>query len=102
MRRALERSTLELALEKVSRRTESLFEQENARQLRVENLLIEDEKDALRQELADKDDRLNKMENVTEELNTQLVNISLSLQVAQGDQRAKAREVDNLKVSLQL
>lgn len=100
LRRALERSSLELAYEKASRRTESLFEQENARQLRLENLIVEDQNDGLRQELAQNNDRIKKMENVTEQLKAQLVDIGHFLQLAQGDLRAKAREADSLKVPL--
>lgn len=100
LRRALERSSLELAYEKASQRAESLFDQENARRLRLENVIIEDENGGLLQDLAESDDRINQMENVTEQLKAQLLDTGHCLQVAQGDLRATAREADNLKVPL--
>ena len=101
LRRALESSSLELAYEKASRSTEALFHQENERQLRLENLIAEDENDGLHQELAQNDDRISKMENNTEHLKAQLVDIGHSLQLVQGDLRSKAREAENLKVPLE-
>lgn len=102
MRRALERNFLELTYEKACRRTESLFEQENARQSRLKQIIVEDENDRLRQELSEKDDRISKMQSVTEDLKAQLVDIGQDLQLAQGDLRAKVREGNNLQVLLEL
>jgi len=97
----LQRSSLELTYEKASRRTESLFEQENARKLRLETIIVEDENNRLCQELAQNDDRISKMKSLTELLKTQLVDIGHDLQLAQGDLRAKAREANNLRVLLE-
>lgn len=99
-RRALERSSLELAYEKASRRIESLFEQENARQLRLKNIILEDENDRLCQELAQNDDQIRNLDSVTVQLKAQMVDIEDHLQLAQGHLRAKLREANNLKVLL--
>lgn len=97
----MERSSLELTYEKASRRTEFLFEQENARQLRLKNIILEDENDRLCQELAYNEDQICQLESVTEQLKAQILDIGDHLQLTQGHLKARLREANNLKVLLE-
>jgi hypothetical protein len=80
LRRALKTSALEVSYEKTRRWTDLILEEEKARQLRLQILLIEDENDGLLEQLAQDDDRIDELEKITTELQGQLEDIDRELQ----------------------
>ena len=95
---ALHQSVLELAYEKRLRQTEALCDEERARQLHVQILLLEDDNNSLHEQLATDDDRQDELQKVAEELQSQLDSAHDSLESTQSDLRLKLREIETLKV----
>lgn len=91
-------ASLEAKYEKSLRQTESIYEQEICRTLRVRILLIEDDNDVLQEQLAEADYVLVRAEGAELELRDQLVETEGHLQHKENEVRAKLREIENLKV----
>ncbi|KAI9787544.1 MAG: hypothetical protein M1839_000074 [Geoglossum umbratile] len=96
----LRSKSLELIYVQCARKNDLLFQEEEARQLRLRILLLEDENDDLHDQLAQEDDRIDLLEKEKEELQERANEALRDLQVAQAEVRAKGRELDNIKAEL--
>ncbi|KAI9836835.1 MAG: hypothetical protein M1819_001000 [Sarea resinae] len=101
LRHALQIKTQELASETILRDVKIICEQEETRRIRVRLLLLEDENDDLRDQLAQDDDRIDELERSLDDLRAELDEREADLQRAQTDLRAKTRESDTLKAELE-
>jgi hypothetical protein len=90
--------SLELIYVQCARKNDLLFQEEEARQLRLRILLLEDENDDLHDQLAQEDDRIDTLEKEKEELQERANEALRDLALAQTELRAKGRELDNIKV----
>ncbi|KAL8828234.1 MAG: hypothetical protein Q9191_002704 [Dirinaria sp. TL-2023a] len=91
---------LELAYVKSLRQTDAVYDEERVRQLRMQILILEDEKDSLHEQLAQDDDRIDELEQNSEEYREQLDTARTSLETAQSELRLKTREIETLRVEL--
>ena len=98
MQQSLETRRLELAYWKECREVEAICEAEEVRQIRVQLLLLEDDKDELHAQLAQDDDRIDDLERRIQELQEDLETCEVKLESAQGDIKSKSREIECLKV----
>ena len=89
---------LELAYEKSLQQTEAVYDEESARQLRKQILLLEDDNDNLHEQLASSDAHLDELQRVAEGLRSQLDVAHNSLESTHNDLRLKSREIETLKV----
>lgn len=89
---------LELIYVQCARKNDLLFREEDARQLRLRILLLEDENDDLHDQLAQEDDRIDLLEKENEELQERVTEALRDLKLAQTEVRAKGRELDTIKV----
>ena len=98
MQELLQTHAHELSYEKSVYLSKSTCHDEAARQLRVQILLLEDERDDLHAQLAQNDDRIDEVERWLEDAQD---NVRLSEGEAEqlrNELRLKNREVENLKV----
>jgi hypothetical protein len=91
---------LEHAYESALRQSERIYEEERSRILRVEQLLLAHENDALQQQLTELEAHLEDMEEHEESAQEQLCQLSADLQRAQNDLRTKTREVERYKAEV--
>lgn len=89
---------MELIYVQCARKNDLLFQEEEARRLRLRILLLEDENDDLHDQLAQEDDRTDTLEKEKEELQERVNETLHDLKLAQVEVRAKGRELDNIKV----
>ena len=90
--------TLELAYEQSCRETQSIFAAEEIRKRRLQQLLLEHERDQLRFELTGCNDQVKQLEVQTREMQQAIADASSSLESAQADLKMKHREIETLKV----
>ncbi|KAI9764387.1 MAG: hypothetical protein M1835_007594 [Candelina submexicana] len=100
LQQSLKSKAFELAYEQSVQRVDISYEQEKARQLRVRIQLLEDENDDLHDQLTQDDDRIDKLEGSVKEGRESLGEIENHLQCAQGELRAKSRELEVAKAEL--
>jgi hypothetical protein len=91
---------LEQAYERALRQSERIYEEERSRTLRLEYLLLAHENDALQNQLAEVEARLERLEDHEEEAQEQLGQLDADLQCAQNDLRARTREVERYRAEL--
>ena len=91
---------LELAYEESRREVDHIYSDENGRQLRVQNMLLEAERDDLRDEVAQSDNRIQELETCLQELQQSLDSTFSQVDIAQGELRIRKREIETLKVML--
>lgn len=89
---------LEQEYERTLRESERIYEAERSRLLRVEILLLQDEKDNFQEQLEDNDGRLDALESVYEETREDLVEAEEQLQFMQNDLKVKSRDLESCKV----
>lgn len=99
---ALASRVFELAYERTCRQIEAICDAERLRQLRVRTLLLEEDNEDLHSQLSQDDDRVDGLEKFNEKLQEDLQNCGGNLESAQGDYRIKSREVETLKVFLNM
>lgn len=75
-----------------------MCDEERARQLLVQILLLDEDNNSLHEQLASNDDRLDEFHKVTKGLQSQLDSAHDSLDSTQSDLRLKSREIETLKV----
>ena len=89
---------LELAYEKSLKQSEALYEEEKARRLRAQILLLEHNNDSLHEHLIQYEERIDELTEVGEDLKSQLMRAHNSLDNSHSDLRLKSREIETLKV----
>ena len=90
---------LEMAYQETLRNAEFIVKDEGARRLRLRILLLENENDDLHEQLALRDDRVDVLEQESEELRGKLSQAQEDIVQKQAELRTQARELQNLKVS---
>ena len=98
MQRISDCCALDLAYEKVLQQSEALYEEERARRLRAQILLLEDDNNDLHEQLTQFEERIGESAKVGEDLRSQLVRARNSLDKSHTDLRLKSREIETLKV----
>ena len=98
MQQVLQTHSFELAYEKCLRRSEILYEEEKARQLRVNILLLEDDNDDLHTQLSQDDYRIDELEGSVQDMQNHLDTVEGEAERLRAELRMKTREVENLKV----
>lgn len=91
-------SLVELAYEKSLQQIEFLCQEESARRLRVQILLLKDKNDSLHNQLAQENNRTGELTKIGQGLRAQLHTSLNSLENLQSDLRLKSREIETLKV----
>ncbi|KAI9724947.1 MAG: hypothetical protein M1812_000223 [Candelaria pacifica] len=100
LQQSLKIKSLELAYEQSMQRVDISYKEEEARQLRVGILLLEDENDDLHDQLTQDDDRIDNLERCVDEGRERILEVETRLQCAQGELRTKTRELDVAKAEL--
>jgi chromosome segregation ATPase len=98
LQQALETRALELSYEKTCRQVEVICEAENARQIRIQALLLEDENDDLHAQLAQHDERIDEVERHNDQIQEDLEACQGNLESAQCDLRMRTRDIETMKV----
>ena len=98
MQRTPDCCALELAYEKILQQSEALYEEEGARRLRAQILLLEDDNYNLHEQRAQDEERIDELTEIGEDLKAQLVRARNSLDNSHSDLRLKSREIETLKV----
>jgi hypothetical protein len=96
----LQTAQLEQAYERALRQSERIYEEERSRTLRLQQLLLEHENDALQQQLAEVEAQLEDLEDHRDNTQEQLSLVGADLQRAQSDLRARTREVERYRAEL--
>jgi septal ring factor EnvC (AmiA/AmiB activator) len=91
---------LEQAYERALQHSERIYEEERARALRVQVLLLEDENDALQDQLAESEAQIEKLEDGHEHLRESLMQTEADLQRAQVDLKTRLRDIDYYRAEL--
>ncbi|KAH0562266.1 hypothetical protein GP486_003039 [Trichoglossum hirsutum] len=91
---------LELIYIQCARKNDLIFQEEEARQLRLRILLLEDENDDLHDQLAQGDDRIDLLEKEKEELQERVTEALRDIKLARAEVRAKGKELDTVKAEL--
>jgi uncharacterized protein Yka (UPF0111/DUF47 family) len=89
---------MELAYEKALRLNDRIYEEEKARRLRLNILLLEDENDDLNAQLMQDEERIEELETNAQEVQFQVSAAEREAERLKGDLRMKLREVGHLKV----
>jgi chromosome segregation ATPase len=89
---------LELAYRETLLKTDLIVKDEAVRRLRLRILLLEGENDDLHEQLALADDRIDVLEQESEELRAQLEETQENARLQETELRAQTRELNNLKV----
>lgn len=79
---------------------ELLHDKEQARQLRVRIILLEDEKQELHGQLSQDEDHIDSMESWGETLQYQLTSLKRELEEKRQELRAKTKDIARFKVSV--
>lgn len=87
-----------MAYKKSLQQSEVLYEDERARRLRAQILLLEDDNDNLHEQLIQHEERIDELAEVGESLKSQLIRARNSLDNSHSDLRLKSREIETLKV----
>jgi hypothetical protein len=90
--------SLELAYQETLRKSGFIIQDEAARRLRLQILLLEDENDELHEQLAIEDDRIDELERGCVELQRQVEQAEATSHCYESELRIKTRELSNLKV----
>lgn len=98
MQQSLDTCAIELTYEKACRQLEMIYDAEDGRRFRVQNLLLKDECDALDAQLEQEDKRIGFLEECNQELLRTLDIAEGNLESARGEMRVKSRETETLKV----
>jgi hypothetical protein len=91
---------LEQRYERALHQSERIYEEERSRTLRLEQLLLAHENDALQQQLAEVEGQLEDLQDQEENAQEQLGQLDADLQRVQGDLRARTREVERYKAEV--
>lgn len=91
-------SLVELAYEKSLQQTEFLCQEESARRLRVQILLLKDRNESLHNQLALENNRTGELTKIGQDLRAQLHASRNSFENLHSDLRLKSREIETLKV----
>lgn len=97
---ALKTSQLERSYERALRQSERVYEQEQSRKLRLQQLLLEHENDALQQHLAEVETHLEDMEDHGENAQARIGQLDADLQCAQNELRTRTREIERLRAEV--
>jgi septal ring factor EnvC (AmiA/AmiB activator) len=97
---ALKTTQLEHAYERALQQSERIYEEERARALRVQLLLLEDENDALQDQLAESEAQIEKLEDGHDEVRESLLQTEADLQRAQTDLKSRLRDIDHYRAEL--
>lgn len=89
-----------MAYEETLRNADLIIKDEGVRRLRLRILMLENENDDLHEQLALGDDRVDALEQESDELRTQLEQAQQSLSRQENELRAQARELNNLRAEL--
>lgn len=89
---------LEMAYQESLRKSDVIIKDESARRLRLRILLLENENDDLHEQLALADDRIDGLEQATEELQGQYDQAQEDARLQESNLRVQTRELYNLKV----
>jgi hypothetical protein len=88
-----------MAYQETLRNTDIIIKDEGARRLRLRILMLENENDDLHEQLALGDDRIDVLEQESEELRGQLQQALEDVSRQETETRTQARDLQNLKVS---
>jgi chromosome segregation ATPase len=88
-----------MAYQETLRNTDMILKDEGARRLRLRILMLENENDDLHEQLALGDDRIDALEQESEELRGQLRQALEDVSREETEIRTQTREMQNLKVS---
>ena len=102
LQQTLESRALELAYERTCRQVEAVCEAERIRQLQVCIMLLEKDNDDLHTRLSQDEVRIDGLERCNEELQEGLEVCGGKIESARGDLRMKSREVETLKVRINM
>ena len=94
----LKTHALEVAYERCLFQSELIYEEEKARQLRLNLILLEDNNDELQEQLLIEDRRNGDLETSMEDVQNRLEAVQSEAERLRSDLRMKNREVENLKV----
>ncbi|KAJ9614095.1 hypothetical protein H2200_002231 [Cladophialophora chaetospira] len=97
---SIKTAQLELAYERALREAERIYEEERARALRVQILLLEHENDDFQEQAAKDEDEQHHMEDANEELRAHLAEVETELQQTQMDLKARIRDLDHLRTEV--
>ena len=95
---ALESHTFELAYERTCRQVEVVCDAERSRKLRIRELMLEEDKDDLHTRLIQANNRLEGLQRLNGRLQEDLMVCADDLESAQGQLRIKTRDVETMKV----
>ena len=91
---------LEQAYERALQQSERIYEEERARALRVQALLLEDENDALQDQLVESEAQIEKLEDGHDDLRESLLQAEADLQRTQVDLKSRLRDIDYYRAEL--
>ncbi|MCJ1477896.1 hypothetical protein MMC13_006569 [Lambiella insularis] len=100
LQQVLKTHTVELTYERCLFQSSLLCEEEKARRLRLNLLLLEDANDDLQEQLSVEDHRNSDMEGMIQDIRGQLDAVEGESERLRGELRIKNREVENLKAEL--
>ncbi|MCJ1389789.1 hypothetical protein MMC18_002646 [Xylographa bjoerkii] len=100
MQQLLKTNALEIAYEKCLFQSELLYEEEKARRLRMNLILLEDDNDELQEQLLIEDRRNGDLETSLESIQSRLDAMENDAERLRGELRMKNREVETLKAEL--
>ncbi|EXJ93024.1 hypothetical protein A1O3_01580 [Capronia epimyces CBS 606.96] len=91
---------LELAYERAVRQAERIYEEERVRALRVQLLLLQDDRGELQDQALQNEDTQNQLEEINDELRAQFSDLEAELQQTQVDLKVRNRDLDHLKAEV--
>ena len=91
---------LEQAYERALHQSERIYAEERTRALRVQLLLLEDENDALQEQLGESDAQIEKLEDTQDDLKDNLLQAEAELQRAQVDLKTRLRDIEYYRAEL--
>lgn len=96
----LKTAQLDQVYERALRQSERIYDEERSRTLRLQQLLLAHENDALQQQLTEVETYLAELEDDEESAQEQLGQLDVDLQRAHSDLRARTREVERYRAEL--
>ncbi|KAJ9653467.1 hypothetical protein H2198_007363 [Neophaeococcomyces mojaviensis] len=97
---ALESARLELEYERALQGAERIYEDERARVLRVQLLLLEGENDEAREQLEKDQDELQRSEDVAQDLHDRFADLEEQYEHAQAELKACMRDIDQYQAEI--
>ncbi|EXJ76445.1 uncharacterized protein A1O5_00953 [Cladophialophora psammophila CBS 110553] len=97
---SIQTTQLELAYERTLRDADRIYEEERARGMRVQLLLLEHENDGLQEEAESGEDQQHHLRETNEELQGRLAEVEADLQQAQMDLKARLRDLEYLRTEV--